>query len=220
LKYVKYKPQGKLIVIAIFQEMLRRNFAASWRFYASLPNSLPKPLFHLEGASRLLLEPAPLRLDTISIETHHKFDRYAEPYRVQSPYFMSLARVLYYRLFPSELAKNRLEPHENAWTDSESRNLSIRILEKFVVHVREDDKQAIVLLLPTPAQVIENRPPYASYIQLIRRDFPDLCVVDPFNSLREQYATFGTLAAPEGHFNSRGNTAIAKAIFSAIRDHC
>jgi hypothetical protein len=220
LKYVKYKPAGKLIVIAIFQEMLRRNFAASWRFYASLPNSLPKPLFHLDGASRLSLEQPPPRLDPISIEAHHKFDRYAKPYRVQFPYFISLARVLYYRLLASQFAKNRLEPHESAWTDSDSRNLSIRILEKFVAHVREDDKKAIVLLLPTPAQVVENRPPYASYIQLIRREFPDVCVVDPFDSLREQYATFRTLTAPEGHFNNRGNAAIANAVFAAIRAHC
>src|SRR5262245_52819870 len=58
LKYLKYKPAGEVIVIALFQEMLRRNFAASWRFYASRTNSLPKPLFHL-GASGLTLQQAP-----------------------------------------------------------------------------------------------------------------------------------------------------------------
>jgi hypothetical protein len=200
--------------------MLRRNFAASWRFYASLPNSLPKPLFRL-GASGLSLEHAPSRLDPISIKAHHQFDRYAEPYKVQFPYFVSLSRVLYFRLFPSEFAKNRLEPHERAWTDSESRNLSIRILEKFVMQVREGGKKAIVLLLPSPPQVAENHPTYySSYIGLIRRVLPDLCVVDPFAGLRQQYATFGSLATPQGHFNARGNAAIAKALFGAIHEPC
>ena len=105
LKYLKSKPAGQWIIIAISAEMLRRNFAASWRYYASLPNSVPKPLFRL-GAARLILEEAPRRLDPISIEAHHKFDRYAVPYRVAFPYFVSLARVLYYRLLPNEFAKD------------------------------------------------------------------------------------------------------------------
>jgi hypothetical protein len=219
LKYVKYKPAGELIIITIFEEMLRRNFAASWRFYASLPNSVPKPFFHL-GPSGISLERAPPQLDSVSIKTHHRLDRYAIPYRVEFPYFVSLARVLYYRLFPKEFSKNRIDPHDAAWSDSESLNLSIGILEQFVTEIRKDGKKVVVLVLPTPAQVAENRRPYASYRGAIQHVLPDVCVVDPFQGLRDRYATSGTLSAPKGHFNSSGNGAIAKAVFEAIHEAC
>jgi hypothetical protein len=197
--------------------MLRRNFAASWRFYASRSNSLPKPLFHL-GASGLTLQQAPPQLDPVSIKAHHNFDRYAEPYRIEFPYFVSLVRVLYYRLLPAEFAKTRLEPNHIAWTDPASVNVSIGILEKFVRDVREDGKNAVVLLLPMPAQVAENRRPYVSYIGMIRNVLPDVCMVDPFAALRERYSKSETLAAPQGHFTASGNAAIAKAVLGAIHD--
>ena len=31
LKYLKYRPVGHFVILALYQEMLRRNFAASWR---------------------------------------------------------------------------------------------------------------------------------------------------------------------------------------------
>src|SRR5215208_472024 len=91
LKYMKYRPKGQLVVLAITQEMLRRDFAASWRFYAGLPNTLPKPMFHIDGGELVLVN-APQRLDPRLIATHHRFDRYADPFRVDFPYFLSFLR--------------------------------------------------------------------------------------------------------------------------------
>ena len=216
LKYLKYRPAGHIVIIGLFEEMLRRNFAASWQFYAGLPNSLPKPFFRL-SATGLNVETAPRRLDPALIKAHHKFDRYADPYRVEFPYAPSLIRIIYYRLFPTAFAKNRLEPHDSAWTDPDSTKLSLEILSSFIKAAEADRKTPIVLLFPTPDEVAEDRRSYASFLTLIRGRWPSTCVVDPFDVLRERYRKGEGLRAPNGHFNDSGNEAIATAVFQAIR---
>ena len=146
LKYLKYRPRGHIVIIELFEEMLRRNFAASWRFYAGLPNSLPKPFFR-PSATEPNLQTAPRHLDPASIKAHHEFDRYAEPYRVEFPYSLSLIRIIYYRLSPAAFAKNRLEPDESAWTDPDSTQLSLEILSSFINAAEADRKTVIILLI-------------------------------------------------------------------------
>jgi hypothetical protein len=214
LKYLKYRPVGRIVIFGLFEEMLRRNFAASWRFYAGLQNSLPKPFFRLTDTA-LQLESAPARLDQASIKAHHKFDRYADPYRVEFPYSLSLMRVLYYRLFSASFSKNRLEPDVRAWHDPDSTRLSLEILSLLIRKVKADRKILMILLLPTPDEVAEDRRPYSSFIALIRKRWPKICIVDPFYLLHEQYLKGEGLRAPGGHFNATGNELIAAAVFQA-----
>jgi hypothetical protein len=217
LKYLKYRPQpGQVVIIGLYQEMLRRNFAASWRFYASHPNTLPKPFFRL-GESGLILEAAPERLDQESIRAHHKFDRYADPYRVEFPYFVSLVRVLYYRLFRADFARNRIEPRERAWTDPDPVRLCLAILQAFLKSEKENGNIPVVLMIPNAEEVAENARPYINFVSLARSEWPSLCIVDPFDLLREQYGKGLNLSAPRGHFTGSGNEAIALALFQAIQ---
>src|ERR671929_1806829 len=148
LKYLKYRPKGQLVVLGINQEMLRRNFAASWRFYASLPDALPKPMFHID-TGELVLDKAPQRLDPALVAAHHQFDRYAEPFRVGFPYFPSLLRVLYYRLVPSAYAANRIEPYNTVWDNSAAVELSLQLLRRHVDEAMKDGKKFTVVLVPT-----------------------------------------------------------------------
>jgi hypothetical protein len=218
LKYLKYRPPaGQVVIIGLFEEMLRRNFAASWRFYEQRPNTLPKPFFRF-SESGLILEAAPEHLDQESIRAHHEFDRYAEPYRVEFPYFVSLVRVLYYRLFPTAFATNRIEPRERAWTDPDSVRLCLAILQVLLKSEKEDGNIPVVLMTPNYNEVAENSRPYGNFIGLARSKWPSLCVVDPFELLRERYNSGVTLRAPDGHFTGSGNEAIALALFQAVRE--
>jgi hypothetical protein len=216
LKYLKYRPKGQLVLLAINEETMRRNFAASWRFYAGLPNTLPKPMFHLDGRE-LVLDKAPQRLDAVLIAAHHRYDRYADPYRVGFPYFFSLLRVLYYRLIPSAYAGNRIEPYNTVWNNPAAVNLSLRLLEKNLADVITDRKKLAVILLPEAAEVASNQRAYAHYIDRVQEQMPETCLIDPFATLRAQYQSVGPLNQPDKHFNAAGNTAIAAAVFTQLK---
>jgi hypothetical protein len=79
-----------------------------------------------------------------------------------------------------------------------------------------DRKKLVLLMLPTPEQVASNRPPYDSYVAELHESMPDLCVIDPFASLRAKYNVGETLRAPKGHFNKAGNEAIAQTVFNSL----
>jgi hypothetical protein len=215
LKYLKYKPRGELVIVALFQEMMRRDFAASWRFYGFLSKALPKPLFRLHNGTLELEKPPPI-LETASIRRHHVNDRYAVPFVVEFPYSLALARVLYYRAVKTAFAHNRLEPHEVVWRDQEALALTSAILQRYMQDASGDRKRLVLLMLPAPGQVASNWPPYDSYVAKLHESMPDLCIVDPFASLRAKYNVGGTLSAPKGHFNKAGNEAIAQAVFNSL----
>jgi hypothetical protein len=215
LKYLKYRPKGDLVVVGVTQETLRRNLAASWRFYGSIPNSLPKPFFRLSGDD-LLLEKPPANLDRMSIRKHHRFDRYARPFVVQFPYSAALLRVLYYRTFSDAWRLNRVEPYESAWTHPDARALSFRILQRFAKVVSQDEKKIIFLIVPNADGVAQDRKVYADYVGELAMLIPNVCIVDAFPILRAKFGAVGSLKAPKQHFNEFGNEAIASALFGAI----
>jgi hypothetical protein len=215
LKYLKYKPKGEIVIVGLTQETLRRNFAASWRFYASIQTA-PKPFFHLHDGT-LEFEQAPADLDRESIRKHHLHDRYAKPFVVQFPYSASLIRVLYYRGVRSAYASNRIEPYESAWQNPDAIELSLAILRKFSEAVSAAGHRMVVVMVPTADAVARDRRPYVEYIDKLKRMVPGFCIVDPMDALRAKFQAVGSLRAPEGHFNAAGNEAIASAVFAAIR---
>jgi hypothetical protein len=184
---------------------------------AGLPNTLPKPIFHI-GGKELVLEKAPERLDPALIAAHHRFDRYAEPFRVGFPYFVALLRVLYYRLIPSAYAENRIEPYNRVWNNSAAVNLSLQLLRKHRGETTKDGKKLAVLLVPTAAEVASNERAYARYLELVRQTLPEICLIDPFAALRAQYEKSGPLNEPNQHFNTIGNAAVAAAVFTGIKE--
>lgn len=217
LKFLKVRPTGRFVILAVNQEMMRRNVAASWRFYASLPDSLPKPMFRID-ADDLVLEKAPQSLDRASIAAHHRFDRYAEPFVVGFPYFPSLLRVLYYRLSPSAYAANRIEPYGSVWANEAAVDLSFRLLQRFVRDAVRQGKKIAVMLVPTAQAAAADQRLYAGYLERVRRALPEVCLIDPLPELRAQYSASGPLNAPGQHFNAAGNDAIARAAFARIRE--
>ena len=218
LKYLLRKPPGDIVIIGLYSEMIRRNHAASWRYFAGMTPSLPKPMFRLvEGA--LVLEKNPQRTDSEAIMNHHKFDRFAAPYKVEFPYLLSLLRVLYYRLFSEEFFKNRLL-RDYEWKTSDGLELSKEILIAFVSDVQNSGKSPVVLLLPRPEWVATGHRPYHGYLEWMVSAFPGVCVIDPFPYLEHMSGAETALRAPRGHFNKEGNAVIAQAIFRELNGRC
>ena len=217
LKYLKYHPNGDLVIVAMTQEMLRRNLAASWRFYAGLPNTVPKPIFHIK-AGQLVLERAPQQLDAAQIAAHHRFDRYAAPFRIGFPYSLSLLKVLYYRMVPSAYAANRIEPFNTVWNTPAAVNLSIKLFAAHVGDAKRDNKKFVLLLVPSTGDVASNQRVYTAYRERVAEAVPGVCIIDLLTPLRAQYELSGPLNAPEQHFNAVGNQAIATAVLNGIKD--
>jgi hypothetical protein len=218
-KYYLTKPNGKFIFIGIYQEMIRRNFAASNRFYAGRKNSFPKPYFVTEDGKMSLRSPPPT-LQANSIKKHHDHDRYYAPFDIHFPYFISLAKTIFIRASTHQFMKNRIMPAEIAWEFDESVEKSQEILNIFVETVRKDDMIPIVIIFPAPHYIHDNIKPYKKYMDSLRRNDPDLCIVDPFDSLRTIYEKRGNVGAPYGHFNAAGNEAIASAVYEAVDATC
>ena len=216
LRYLLHKPQGDLIVITLYGEMLRRNHAASWRYYAGMINSLPKPMFRLLNG-RLMLEANPPRNDPDAIQRHHQFDRFAAPYKVNFPYTLSLFRVLYYRVFKDQFLDNRLQ---ETWKADDALELSEAILTAFVTNVENSGKRPVILFMPRPAEAAEGQRPYADYIEWVTNMFPRVCVVDPVSDLERASRSGAVLRAPNGHYTRDGNAAIAHALFRELSGRC
>jgi hypothetical protein len=218
-KYYLTKPNGKFIFIGIYQEMIRRNFAASNRFYGGQKNSFPKPYFVMEGGRMSLRSPPPT-LQANLIKKHHDHDRYYELFDIHFPYFISLAKTIFIRLSSRRFMENRIMPAEVAWELDESVEKSQKILNIFVETVRRDNMIPIVIIFPAPRNIHDNRKPYEQYVDLLKRNDPDLCIVDPYDNLRTIYEKRGDLGAPYGHFNAAGNEAIASAVYEAVDATC
>jgi hypothetical protein len=218
-KYEMVEPNNKYVFIGINQEMMRRNFAASNRFYGGEKNSFPKPYYVLEDGKLTLISP-PGALQADLIKKHHDQDRYYTLFDIHFPYFISLAKVIFNRIDASSFRLNRIMPREIAWTLDESVEKSRKILDIFVANIRRDGMIPVVILFPDPHHVHNDQKPYKPYMDSLRRDDPELCIVDPFESLRVFHEKQGMLNAPYGHFNGVGNAAIASAVYKAVKETC
>ena len=89
-----------VVLFGIYQEMLRRNHAASWLFYCcpNKKNSI-KPYFYFEKNSNTLkLREIPTTFDSETVKTHHSGDEYFQLSKIKFPYSVSLIKTALFRL--------------------------------------------------------------------------------------------------------------------------
>lgn len=229
LKYESARPQGQFVILGLYGEMLRRNFAASWRLYAEQADTLPKPYFVVRGGALHLYSP-PEQVDRRAIREHHAEDRYYEQFDVRFPFSLSLARANLFRLAMKSpfsgtpvLQGKRdrlLHPLASAWTVRDSIELSRHLLGRFVSDVIAHGKAPVVVLFPSVDDLGKDHPPYERYVASVRTDHPKACVVDMFLPLKEYQRLNGPVRAPKGHFGADGNRVIAETMHTALRDDC
>ena len=130
--------------------------------------------------------------------------------RLSFPYSMQTLRLLFNRA-------RRSWTLEAMWTAPESKRVLHYLMNRFVSSVREAGSQPVLLLLPDAIHLKENSDPcYRDFKQEVRRDHPDLIVVDVYEEkiIGEDF----NILPFEGHTSPYGNRMIAGALARRLRD--
>jgi hypothetical protein len=222
LRYERIAPSGKLVIAGLFIEMLRRQMAASWTFYASAEPpfySNIKPYFTLEGEG-LRLHPIPKPLTRESIAFHHRHDYYMQhvwtpakfPYTLQVLHaaYVRVARADEYRLLTDEY-----------WSEAHSSGSGVmarRLVDRLVRKAQGHDSRAALVLMPHVDRLLTDSPHYRQFADDMRRR-GDVCVIDTHAALRERARSLGPsgLAAANRHYNALGNVVIADTVAEGLR---
>lgn len=218
LRFLDLNPRPPVVLLGVYQEMLRRNLAASWVFYAAQKQATLKPYFMVRDGA-LMQVPMPRETSAESVRTYHAADRYYRLYRVRYPYSLNLVRAVYYRIRKKSFKRLMLIPSESAYADAEAVELQAALLQGFRQQALKRGQQFVPVFLPTPRQAAEASYPYREFLNRYRAQHPEDCVIDPGPALtRASQGDREGLSAPLGHFNVSGNLAIAQEVSTRLRD--
>jgi hypothetical protein len=231
LRYELEQPKTSLVLLGVIGEMLRRDLAASWVFYAG--RDIPpkygfpeyfyeKPYFVLRGNE---LVPVPLPPDPVThrdLERHHQYDFFKLRLwtRFGFPYSFAVGPALY-RHFTRD---PELFRHDLFWRPehpSGAGQLALRLIARLSEQVARSGGKLAVVLTPLPAEVREGGVSFDSFLAALRAQSPTVCVINPFAKLREVALSEArpALAMPDGHYSVHGNRAIAAAVKAGL-DAC
>jgi hypothetical protein len=211
IKFETISPKPKLVIFGVYQEMLRRNFAASWAFYAGRSESTIKPMFVIRDGA-LWRPPLPETNSITDIRNYHEHDRYYFPFKIGFPYFLSLLKVLYYDLDMAAFDRRMLT--NDFFTDIDSVRLETILLDKTESSAAGKGQKLAVLFFPSPDQAQAGIYPYKEFMDRYSARHPEVCVIDPGPALTKAHHA---MKAPNGHFNTFGNAVIGETVAAALR---
>lgn len=227
LRYEKLRPEGRIVIVGVFIEMLRRSLAASWTFYQGPAKdnqpqySRLKPYFVLENdALSLTPRPAP-PITREAIVRHHARDYYWKAWTpVQFPYTYAVARGLATRFW---FERRRFKEEGSNWFwlarhRSGAAPLALTMLSRLRSLAQERGTRLAIVMIPRVEDTIETAP-YTAFAHELRRREPAICIIDPFPALvaEERQVGLAALMAPLKHYSSLGNHILANAVSDGLR---
>lgn len=217
MRYTDTAPQTPVVLLGVYQEMLRRNLSASWLFYGMQPGATIKPYFVLDAAG-LHHVPMPTDMAARNVKAYHADDRYYQPVRMDFPYSLALLRAVYYRASKPAVSKTRMLPPETAYEDTQAIALQLALTDRLRTEARQNGQRLAVVFFPTADQAMQGVYPYAGLLRNIAAAHPEDCLIDPGPALHAASEREGRpLAAPVGHFDATGNRVIAQVVATALR---
>jgi hypothetical protein len=217
LRYEHIAPEGKVVILGLYIEMLRRQLAASWTFYATSNAAVfsnIKPYFTLAGEGlRLHAIPNPLTREAIA--AHHAHDYFMQHVwtPVKFPYTLPALRAAY-------LTVARREEYDKHWSEAHPSGSGIlaRRLNGRLVGTAQGRGSRVALVLMTHVDRLETDISHYKQFAEDMRQRGDLCVIDTQPALREQARSRGwpALAAPQKHYNALGNAIIAETVAEGL----
>ena len=217
LRFIAVKPTTPVVLLGVYQEMLRRNLSASWLFYGMQRDATLKPYFTLESG-KLQQVAMPANQAVEAIRNYHRADRYFGPYKMGAPYSLALLRAVFYR--GSTLATNKLRilPPETAYEDAEALELQIALTDRFRTEAAQRGQQFAMIFFPTADQALSGVYPYEWLIEAQAAHHPEDCLIDAGPALHAASVREGRpLAAPAGHYDTIGNRVIAEVVSARLR---
>lgn len=212
-----------IVLFGVYQEMLRRNVAASWLFYCCSDSKRSlKPYYSINSAQTdLVLHELPSSISISDIKKHHLKDRYQSLYNLEFPYLYTTLRNLYYRINYFGFNSVALEPRTKAYADPDTVFIQSKLMEKARDLALKRGYNIGFVYFSTPEQASFITAPYASFISSLSHELKDnnhVFTIDTHNKLYEKTSTLkgSVLRAPHGHYDSLGNEVIADAIHHSL----
>jgi hypothetical protein len=218
LRYERIAPEGKVVIVGLYIEMLRRQVAASWTFYAPTVNPVYasiKPYFTLEGED-LRLHPIPNPLTRESIASHHSHDYFMQHVwtPLKFPYTLQALRAAYVKV---AIDDGGYDEFWNETHPSGSGILARRLISR-LVRAAQGRNSSVALVMMTQLDRLSTEISHYNQFANDMRRHGDVCVIDTQPMLREQARLRGwrALAAPKMHYNALGNAIVAEAVAEGL----
>ena len=219
----------KIIFFGVYEQMLKRNVAASWLFYSSpdKKNSL-KPYFILQNQNSIKLIKIPDKITLKSVREHHKYDRYYPIYNTKFPYSFEIFKNLFNRvqnLF--NRVQNFLKDNFNfgetknlTYNTDQIVNLQSLLMKRAADLAIDKGYKIIFVFFPTPNQAYYGNNIYKNFkdntVEIFKNN-TDIMIIDLLPTLNKIMGLKkNQLKSSEGHYNAEGNKQISRIIFDKL----
>lgn len=210
--YESTKTNTPIVILGIYSEMLRRNLAASWLFYAGQKDRALKPFFKLDNQNNLKQIAWPESDSLDDLRDYHRNDFFFKSYDVKFPYSWHLTMSVYYQL------KTRLE-NKGIFFDKhvDALPLQLALLDEFKAHADARGSEMVLVYFPSLAELSDNNLSYSQQMKAFRAKHSQACVIDTGPALLEATQKGIGVGAQSGHFNSIGNAIVATEVAKGLK---
>ena len=210
--YESTQTNTPIVILGIYSEMLRRNMAASWLFYAGQKDRVLKPNFVLNKQGELKQTPWPTDESAQELKNYHRHDIFFKSYDVQFPYFWYLSKSIFYQL------KTRLE-NKGIFFDKQAVALPLQLalLDGFNKEVTARGSEMVLVYLPSIAELTNNDLSYHPQMNTFKSKHPKVCVIDTGPALIEAIKKGIGVAAQSWHLNENGNAIVAHEVVNGLK---
>ena len=210
--YESTKTNTPIVILGIYSEMLRRNLAASWLFYAGQKDRALKPYFKLNHQGGLEQISWPESNSSEDLRKYHHRDIFFKSFDVKFPYSWHLAKSIYYQI------KTRLE-NKGVFFDKhvDALPLQLALLDEFKAQVDARGSEMVLVYFPSLAELTDNNLSYSKQIKAHQAKHPRACVIDTGPALVEATKNGIEVGAQSGHFNSTGNAIVATEVAKGLK---
>ena len=218
---VDNRSRPKIVLFGIYQEMLRRNMAASWLFYCCPERKTSlKPYYKFNKTNQTItLEPIPIQAGIEEVRRHHREDKYYQLSKVEFPYTLGIMKAALYRLNKRAFDILVIQGWR-AYAKEDVVRKQYLIMGKVIDLALSRGYTPIFLVFPNTYDAARNKKRYAQFLRDIPfkddvdRPFDIIDLLGPLHAISKEKNR--ELRAPGGHYNSLANKVIGEHLHKSI----
>lgn len=210
--YESLQTNTPIVILGIYSEMLRRNLAASWLFYAGQKDRALKPYFELKQHGNAEQVAWPLDTSIEEYKKYHRNDLFFKSYDIEFPYFWHLSKSIFYQI------KTRLE-NKGLFFDKQANTmpLQLALLDAFTTQVSARGSEMVLVYFPSIAELSSNELSYRKQMNAYKLKHPKTCVIDTGPALLDAMKKGIGVAAQSWHYNENGNLIVASEVAKGLK---
>ena len=204
-----------IVIFSIYQEMLRRNFAASWLYYCckDMKRSLKPKYYYDDSANSFSLKNIPLSFGYDEVSRHHITDRFSKNFKLKWPYSISMTKALLAQSPVKSLLRDTLEPTTIDKQDEDVRGLQFWLMQQVLELARARGYSVLFVFMPSIDALASTGS--SGFEKFFAKSRSELKGVDSnFLDVSSYFSgpNLDNLKATHGHYNAAGNALVAKAV--------